>query len=105
MLEDPLVSAVDECGQLWLYLAMTRVRIVELKNRLSHHLRSVEAGAEVEVTDRDRPIARIVPVSRGTGVTVRPPARSFKSIRDRTYPPADWEVHSTELLAQERQAR
>ena len=43
-------------------MAMKRVGVAELKDQLSKHLRAVEAGAEVEVTDRDRPIARIVPV-------------------------------------------
>ncbi|MBI4260112.1 MAG: type II toxin-antitoxin system prevent-host-death family antitoxin, partial [Actinobacteria bacterium] len=41
---------------------MKRVKIAELKDQLSKHLRAVERGAHVEVTDRDRPIARIVPV-------------------------------------------
>ena len=47
---------------LWLDVAMKRVKIAELKDQLSCHLREVERGGEVEVTDRDRPIARIVPV-------------------------------------------
>ena len=84
---------------------MKTVRIAELKDRLSYHLRAVEAGAEVEVTDRDRPIARIVPVGRRRGVELRPPVRSFASIRDRTYPPVDPRIDSTRLLAEERQGR
>ena len=44
--------------------------IRELKGRLSHYLRQVAAGAEVTVTSRGRPIARLVlaqpqPVDRG----------------------------------------
>src|SRR3990170_6298001 len=69
-------------ARIWLDVAMKRVKIAELKDQLSRHLRAVERGAEVEVTDRDRPIARIVPVS-GTGSTlvVRPPRRPFSEIR------------------------
>ena len=94
---------VDEAGLLWLHMAMKSVRIAELKNRLSYHLRAVEAGAEVEVRDRDRPIALIVPVGRSRGALLRPSASPFASIRERTYPPADWPIASTDLLARERQ--
>src|SRR5438876_12166544 len=47
---------------IWPDLAMKRVKIAELKDHLSAHLRSVERGGELEVTDRERPIARIVPI-------------------------------------------
>ena len=39
------------------------VGIRELKQQLSRYLDEVEAGAEVLVTDRGRPKARLVPVS------------------------------------------
>ena len=84
---------------------MTRVKIAELKDRLSFYLRAVEAGDEVEVTDRNRPIAMIVPIG-GTDVTaIRPPIKPFAAIRDRRYPPAGWLISSTDLLLQERQDR
>ncbi len=92
-------------GRLWLDMAMKRVGVAELKDQLSKHLRAVEAGVEVEVTDRDRPIARIVPVRQGREVVIRPPVRPFSSIRRRHYPPAGWPVSSTELLLAERQGR
>lgn len=41
---------------------MTKARISELKNRLSHYLRFVRQGQSVLVYDRDRAIARIDPV-------------------------------------------
>ncbi len=87
-------------------VAMKRVKIAELKDQLSRHLRAVEQGAEVEVTDRDRPIARIVPVSRtGSSLVVRPPLRPFSTVRTRRYAPSRWDVSSTELLLEERQRR
>jgi prevent-host-death family protein len=83
---------------------MKRVRIAELKDRLSEHLRAVERGAEVIVLDRDRPIARIVPVlPRDRRVRVLGPSRPFAEIRDRRRSSAHWPVSSTELLSEERQ--
>jgi prevent-host-death family protein len=85
---------------------MTRVKIAELKDRLSFYLRAVEAGGEVEVTDRNRPIARILPIRETTVASVMSaPVRPFAAIRDRVYPPANWAVGSTELLLEERQDR
>jgi prevent-host-death family protein len=86
---------------------MKRVKIAELKDQLSRHLREVERGGEVEVTDRNRPIARIVPVDsrRGASVVVRPAKRPFDPLRSRRYRRADWGVSSTELLLEERQQR
>lgn len=42
---------------------MRSVNIAELKNRLSHYLESVRHGEEVLIRDRDRPIAKIVPLA------------------------------------------
>ena len=83
---------------------MKRVKIAELKDTLSAHLRAVEAGAEVEVTDRGRPIARILPVSE-RAVVLRPPSRPFVSLRARVYSPLPHPVDSTALLRDERQGR
>ena len=41
---------------------MRIVNITELKARLSAHLRMVRNGEEVLVCDRNRPVARIVPI-------------------------------------------
>lgn len=91
---------------MWLHVAMKRVKIAELRNQLSRHLREVERGAEVEVTDRERPIARIVPVSpTGAPLVVLPPKHPFSSLRRKRYAPARWNVSSTDLLLEERQLR
>ena len=84
---------------------MKRVKIAELKDQLSRHLRAVERGAQVEVTDRDRPIARIVPVGEQSRVRPMPPKRPFASIRGRRHRPSRWGMSSTELLLEERQRR
>jgi prevent-host-death family protein len=44
-----------------------RARIAELKNNLSRFLDYVRSGDTVLVLDRDRPIARIVPLSHPGG--------------------------------------
>lgn len=98
-------SAIDVPLLLWLDVAMRRVKIAELKDQLSKHLRAVERGEQVEVTDRDRPIARIVPVGEQGRVRTIPPRRPFTSIRGRRHRPARWRVSSTELLLEERQRR
>ena len=85
---------------------MKSVRIAELKDHLSEHLRAVEHGAVIEVRDRDRPIARIVPAaSPQVELAVRRARKAFTSIRDRRYPPARWKISSLELLREERGSR
>jgi prevent-host-death family protein len=85
---------------------MKKVRIAELKDHLSAHLRAVERGAEVEVTDRDRPIARIVPVGRGDqGIRILPATRPFSALRRKRYPAANWPIDSTTLLREDRRDR
>ena len=82
---------------------MRSVKIAELKDHLSQHLRAVEAGDEVTVTDRNRPIARIVPVSQpAPSVTLIPPKGDFAEVRDRERPRVDLGISSTELLLEER---
>jgi len=84
---------------------MKQVGIAELKDHLSEHLRAVERGAEIEVTDRNRPIVRIVPASRESGSVILPSLRPFAEIRARQFTPANWGVSSLELLLQERGER
>jgi prevent-host-death family protein len=85
---------------------MRKVKIAELKDRLSEHLRAVEGGEEVIVTDRNRPIARIVPVvSQQATLTVDAPTVSFKTIRAKKWRAAGWRLSADELLDEERRER
>lgn len=86
-------------------MAMQRVGVAELKDQLSKYLRAAEGGVEVEVTDRDRPIARIVAAQAPDHVGVRPARRPFAVLRTRAYPFARWARSSTELLLEERGER
>ena len=45
---------------------MQRAKIGEMKNKFSRYLDHVREGGEVLVFDRDRPVARLVPVARAT---------------------------------------
>lgn len=81
---------------------MKAVRIAQLKDHLSEHLRAVENGDEVLVMDRDRPIARIMPVSTSYSPRLIPPALPFDQVRDLPRVPVDLGVSSTELLLEER---
>ena len=85
---------------------MKKVKIAELKDHLSRHLRTVERGMSLEVTDRDRPIARIVPLPKEVPpLRLIPPRRSFALLRRKRYGRARWAVSSTDLLREERGER
>ena len=43
---------------------MIRANISDIKNRLSHYLRLVRGGEQVEILDRNTPLARIIHVSQ-----------------------------------------
>lgn len=46
-------------------MTSSTVGIRDLKARLSHHLRKVKAGAVLVITERNRPIGRIIPIHLG----------------------------------------
>ena len=54
---------------------MQKAKIAELKNNLSRYLEHVREGGTVLVFDRDRPIARIIPLQRGGRSTDEDEAR------------------------------
>lgn len=86
-------------------MAMKQVGVAELKNNLSRHLREVEGGAVIEVTDHDRPIARLMPIEGKSRLVLRRPLRPFSEIAGKVYPPLKLPISSTELLRQERDLR
>jgi antitoxin (DNA-binding transcriptional repressor) of toxin-antitoxin stability system len=85
---------------------MRKVRISELKSRLSAHLRAVEAGETIEVMDRQRGIARIVSIPNDiAGLELVPAQRPFSSVRKLRLPRLTAAVSSLVLLREERGAR
>jgi len=77
---------------------MKAMKIAELKDGLSATLRTVQRGARVLVTDRDRPIAMLVPVEDDEGFTVIPAKRPFSAVRNRRYTPMRKRFDSLALL-------
>jgi prevent-host-death family protein len=81
---------------------MKSVGIAELKARLSEHLRSVRQGRTIIVLDRDRPVARIVPVAPEP-LEIR---RATKNIRELPLPPAPAKpTDSLSILLDDRRRR
>ena len=83
---------------------MKSVRIAELKARLSEYLRSVRRGRILTVTDRDTPIAQIIPYEVGAAsLTVRHPLPDAPKLASlRMPPPLALRTDIVKLLAQER---
>lgn len=85
---------------------MTKVRISELKNHLAKHLRAAEAGEVIEVLDRARAIARLVPVAReDEGLELVPAERPFRAVRRVRLPWLDLPMSSLDALEEERGTR
>jgi prevent-host-death family protein len=84
---------------------MKRVGVADLKNNLSRHLREVEGGTVIEVTDHDRPVAQLIPVETKSRLVIRPARRPFSEVSHLRYEPLDLPVDSTTLLRQDRDIR
>jgi prevent-host-death family protein len=84
---------------------MKQVGVADLKNNLSRHLREVEGGTVIEVTDHDRPVARLIPIERKSRLVIREPSRPFSEIAHKRYEPLNLPISSTELLRQDRDIR
>lgn len=86
-------------------LVMNAVKIAELKSRLSEFIRQVRAGHTLEVFDRDRLVARIVPAEGGApSLSIRSPAGS-PPLRDVPIPaPIELDSDPVALLLAERAA-
>jgi len=81
---------------------MSKVRIAELKARLSEHLRSVRNGATLTVLDRETPIARIVPYAPQP-LDIR---KAKRRLRDLKLPPKPLKrTNSVALLVHDRGRR
>lgn len=85
---------------------MSQVTISALKSHLSEHLRRAEAGEVIEVLDRARPIAKVVPFRReAVELELVPAERPFTSVRSIRLPPLRLPMSSLEALREERGTR
>jgi prevent-host-death family protein len=80
---------------------MDRIGVRELRQHASRYLTRVAAGESLEVTDRGRPVARLVPVSAdawtnmiASGRVV--PAEDPTDVADEA--PADYDIDATVAL-------
>jgi prevent-host-death family protein len=69
------------------HVTMRKVRIAELKARLSEHLRYVRRGHSLTVLDRETPVARLVPVEAPSGLAFRRPLGARASVAGVPLPP------------------
>jgi prevent-host-death family protein len=84
---------------------MKRVGVADLKNGLSRHLREVQGGLALEITDHDRPIARLVPIEPKSRLIIQAATRPFAEVARRKHVALQLPVGSTELLRQDREIR
>ena len=85
-------------------MTMRKVKIAELKARLSEHLRYVRRGHVLTILDRDTPIARVVPMQGTEALRLREPAKRVRKLQDVPLPaPLRVEVDVVDLLLEERQ--
>lgn len=91
-------------------MSMIRTTASQLKAKMGRYMKAVREGREVVVTDRDRPVARIVPMQ----ASEEPAGLKSSAPRDPTAPPLGEVVvegvrrrgtDSTALLLQERARR
>jgi antitoxin (DNA-binding transcriptional repressor) of toxin-antitoxin stability system len=84
-----------------------KVRIAELKARLSYFVRLAQRGQIVTVFDRDTPVARLGPLpARADDFIVVEPGSGTPPLRDFAFPPPiDIGLHVVKVLLAERGER
>lgn len=85
---------------------MTKVKIAKLKSQLSRYLHRVRAGEEIVVTDRETPIARVVPFEKpNEELIIIPAKRSLKDWAKIKVRPAPMGTDSLRALIEDREDR
>lgn len=84
---------------------MKSVKIATLKDELSMHVRAVERGASFIVTDRDRPVAQLVPVVDEDGFDLIAASKPFSAVRRKRFAPTRSPFDSLSTLLEERGTR
>jgi prevent-host-death family protein len=86
-------------------LVMSSVSIADLKARLSHYVRLARRGRTVTVTNRDIPVARLVPSEeRRVLVIHRPEPGTPPPGKVKLPPPLKTKRDIVEILMEERQS-
>jgi prevent-host-death family protein len=100
-----VLSFLDYMTRCDYLMVMKKVKIAQLKARLSEHLRQVRRGETYTVMDRETPIARLLPYgAEAEPLRVRKPLRRVPTLQDvRLPPPLKTDVDPVALLLEERQ--
>ena len=75
---------------------MKTAAVSEIKARLSEYLTQVKAGMEILITDRGKPVARLVPLSRSKGLKesmVRMEKQGLVRVGSGKLPKNFWRIH------------
>ena len=82
---------------------MKTANVSQLKSRLSSYLDAVQQGEEIIVRDRDRPIARIIPLTAGGGDEFEESALVASGVitlpQTEVLPPSFWRIKSGSISA------
>lgn len=82
---------------------MMRVKIAEFKSRLSHYLGLIRQGDELVVTDRNTPIARVLPFEEPIErLAIAPALGKPKSLKKLKIPAARPGTDSLKALREDR---
>jgi prevent-host-death family protein len=83
---------------------MKKVRIADLKSRLSEYLRAVRRGDTIIVLNRQTPVAQILPVEQESVLRVHEPAPGTPTPNGIPPPkPLNLEIDIVQLLLEDRQ--
>jgi prevent-host-death family protein len=75
---------------------MKTAAVSEIKAHLSEYLNQVKAGMEILITDRGKPVARLVPLSRSKGLKeslVRMEKQGLIRVGSGKLPKNFWRIH------------
>ena len=83
------------------------INVASLKAKLAMFLRQVKTGEELVITDRQVPIAKIVPFSEDTGFKLLPAKEDFSRFSQQSFPkiPILENFNSTHFLLEDRKKR
>jgi len=88
---------------------MLAIKIGEVRNKLSYYLRKVRLGQEVVISDRQTPVARLVPYRRQKEaqepLRLIPPRKNPKSLAKLSFPALDQKTDSLKILLEDRSQR
>lgn len=78
---------------------MRSTNIADLRNRLTQYLKEVRAGEEIVVRDRQRPIAKIVPLAVDDAAVEDTALVASGLMRkaERSLPPSFWKVRRARI--------